>query len=79
MNAQAPTPHHTSPIDAPESAAPIPPQNPTKKRPLEASAAEFLERGWKLVESVEPKKDHPYALLKDVPIGEPKGKYIYLL
>ena len=74
MNTQAPTPQLTTLIDPPETAVPPNTQNPSKKRPLEASGAEFLERGWKLLESVEIKKEHPPATLKHVPIGETKGK-----
>lgn len=59
-----------------------PPNTPTttpnpKKRPLEASAAEFVEKGWKLVQELHTKKEYPQAFVKDLPIGEPKGTQFF--
>jgi hypothetical protein len=75
MNTQAPTPQSTSPQDAPESDTPPTTQNPPKKRSLESCVSEFVEKGWKLLESVQPIKEYPPASLKDMPTGEPKGMY----
>lgn len=54
-----------------------PPQNPSpsKKRPLESAAAEFTEKGWKLVADVFLNKQYPFGEVKSMPIGEPKGIY----
>jgi hypothetical protein len=48
---------------------------PTPKRPLESASAEFLEKGWGLLQEVHSKKEYPFASVKSMNIGEPKGMY----
>jgi len=75
MNTQALTSQSTSLQDAPESNTPPTTQNPPKKRSLEFCVSEFVEKGWKLLESVQPIKEYLSASLKDMPTGEPKSMY----
>jgi hypothetical protein len=44
-----------------------------KKRSLESAAAEFIEKGWKLLSSVREKEEHPKAILKTLSIGDTNG------
>jgi hypothetical protein len=68
----------TPPSGGPESAVAPATENPSKKRPLETAAAEFLEQGWKLLGSVETKKEHPPGNVKVMGVGEPAGLYLIL-
>jgi hypothetical protein len=63
------------PNDASVSDTTPPPQTPSRKRTLESSAAEFIEKGWRLVENVKPKKEHPLGTVKETKLGETDCKY----
>ena len=45
----------------------------THKCLLEASAAEFIENGWKLLSEVHSKQEYPFGNVKSMLIGESKG------
>ena len=55
MQHTPPTTPQTLPSPSSVGDATPTPQTPSKKRSLESCAAEFVEKGWKLVEEVNPK------------------------
>ena len=65
---------HTPPNDAFEEGTAAQSQNSPKKRQLEDSSAEFLEKGWRLVENVTLKKEHSIGNIKETRIGDTDGK-----
>jgi hypothetical protein len=50
-----------------------PPPTNTRKQTLEASAAEFIEKGWKLLSEVHPIKEYTATTVLSQPVGEAKG------
>jgi hypothetical protein len=64
--------HVTVNEDNPSSNTTPPPTN-THKHILEASAAEFIEKGWKLLSEVHPIKEYTVATVLSQPVGEAKG------
>ena len=66
---------HTPPPNAPEGGEPSQPQKSPKKRSLEDAAAEFIEKGWRLVDDVIPKNVHPLGTIKETRLGETGGEY----
>ena len=47
-----------------------------KKRPFSAVGAEFIEKGWRLVnKDIKLNKEHPPAKVKELPMEEPMGMY----
>ena len=74
MQHTPPTTPQTLPSPSPVGDATPTPQTPLKKRSLESCAAEFVEKGWKLVEEIHPKQDHPFGTVKEQRVGETEGK-----
>jgi hypothetical protein len=64
--------HVTVNEDNPFSNTTPPPTN-TRKRTLEASAAEFIEKGWKLLFEIHPIEEYTAATVFSQPVGEAKG------
>jgi hypothetical protein len=64
--------HVTVNEDNPSSNTTPPPIN-TRKCTLEASAAEFIEKKWKLLFEVHPIEEYTAATVLSQPVGEAKG------
>lgn len=49
------------------------PENPSKKRPLESIAADFIDSEWKLLSGVSLKEEHTLSTIREMNYGVPIG------